>query len=270
MVSENNQLAKLALSCLDLTSLNDSDTDAVIQKLCKQATTEPQTAAVCVEGRFVALAKAAVEGTAVKVATVVNFPFGVSTEEHLKWEIKQALKDGADEIDIVWHYHSFLDGDEKETVDCVKWCISELNVLDPVRKVGLKVILETSALEEKSEDSVARAAQLCLSVSGSDRITFLKTSTGKLASGKGASLTAVKAFCQAIKAKGMPYTVGIKVSGGVRTLEDANAYIELVKEEMGEDYVAPNRFRFGASGLWNALVKELGMDAVNAPTNGSY
>lgn len=267
---------KLGLACLDLTSLNARDTDEVIEKLCNQAKTQPTTAAVCVESRFISLCKKKLEGSGVRVATVVNFPYGVAGQDQIKWEIKNAVQDGADEIDIVWHYHAFLDGDEKEAVDPVQAAIAELERLDPDRKVGLKIILETSELEDKDPSLVERAGQLCLSVPGSHRITFLKTSTGKLSNGKGASLTAARALCRAIKAKGAEARTGVKVSGGVRTAKDASAYISLIAEEMGLEWVAPEKFRIGASGLWNALVTELKAqgvaagEAVEGQGNSSY
>lgn len=193
-------------------------------------------------------------GTAVRVATVVNFPFGVSGDEQIAWEIKHAIADGADEIDIVWHYHAFLDGDDKEAVLPVQTAIAELEKIDTARRIGLKIILETSALEDQAEGLVERAAELCLKVPGArERITFLKTSTGKHSSGKGATLTAARALCRAIKGHGLQGKVGVKVSGGVRTAEDAKAYIDLMREEMGAEWVSPERFRIGASGLWAAL-----------------
>ncbi|KAI9006370.1 deoxyribose-phosphate aldolase [Hyaloraphidium curvatum] len=263
---------KLALACLDLTSLNDGDTEDTIASLCSRAKAEPRTAAVCVEGRFVTLAKELLKDTGVRIATVVNFPYGIASQDQVSWEIRNAIQDGADEVDLVWHYHAFLDGDEKEAVDPVRAAIAELERVDSGGKVGLKIILETGALEVHGSDTVRRAASLCLAVPGSQRITFLKTSTGKLASGAGASCDAVEALCNAIKDAGRQDSVGVKVSGGVRTASDARKYLDLVRHHMGKGWITPERFRFGASGLWNALVEELGVstEVVAASAPASY
>ena len=264
---------QLALRCLDLTSLNDGETEDVISALCTNARREPRTAAVCVEARFIKQGQSELQDSGVRVATVVNFPFGVASNEQVIWEVKHAVLDGADEVDIVWHYHAFLDGDEKEAVEPVRAALAELARVDPDGRVGLKIIVETSALEEKDPTMVQRAGRLCLGLAGApERVKFLKTSTGKLSSGKGASFTAARALCQAIKAEGLHDKVGVKVSGGIRTTGDSAAYIDAMRGEMGPDWVSPERFRIGASGLWSALVGALGQEggAPAASSNGNY
>jgi len=255
-------LAKLGLQCLDLTSLNDNDTDAAIKTLCTQAKSGPaKTAAVCVYPQFVALAKAELKDTDVKVATVVNFPAGDSDAEKVAWETRQAAQDGADEIDVVWNFEAYNAGRLDEAMAPVKAVCQALEEVDSAGSKRVKVIFETGAIPD---GNVEAAAGLVLgNYPGSQRIQFLKTSTGKLASGKGASHGAVDEFAKAIKTS--KKDVGIKVSGGVRSTQDALAYLTQAEKNFGIAWITPGHFRFGASGLWGALSQSLGQkDAMSA------
>lgn len=231
----NLDQTKKILSLIDLTSLNETDTTTNIADLCKKAVTDfGSVAAVCVYPKFVKQVKQALEGTSVKIATVVNFPSGNQTLTLVLSMIKQAIADGANEIDVVLPYTQYLAGDRAYARDFIQSC---KNVCD--KTILLKVILETGALQnskmiaEASMDAIAAGAD------------FLKTSTGKIAIG--ATLEAAKEMLLAIKQTKRP--VGLKISGGVRTLPQALQYIELAEEVMGKGWVSPTTFRLGASQL---------------------
>ena len=231
--------ARRAIACLDLTSLNDGDDDAVIEKLCRRAVTPAgPVAAVCVWPRFVPLCRDRLEGTRVKVCTVVNFPHGRDNEQ-VRDEILPAIADGADEIDVVLPYTALLTGRVAEA----------RAVLDMARlmtgEATLKVILETGRLLTQS--AIREASELAVEA-GAD---FLKTSTGKVAIS--ATLEAAHVLLDVAAAAGRP--VGVKVAGGVRTTEQAAAYLRLADAINGR--AEPSNFRFGASGLLDALLASL-------------
>lgn len=233
-------LARRALGLLDLTDLAEDATEAGARDLCHRATTSPvPVAAICLWPRFVATARAALgENSAVRVATVVNFPAGETALAPVVLETEQALKAGADEIDLVLPWRAFLAGDEamaSAMVREVKGCCGA--------KL-LKVILETGEYPEL--DSVRVASELAIAA-GAD---FIKTSTGKTA--QAASIPAARTMLGVIAAAGRP--VGLKPSGGIRTLADATSYLDLADAIMGPDWATPATFRFGASGLYGALV----------------
>lgn len=236
--STNKQL----ISLLDLTSLDEKDDDLKIIHFCQQAKTPlGHVAAVCIYPRFVKIAHSQLRDTKIHIATVVNFPSGNHGLKLTTEEIQQAIHDGATEIDVVMPYQAYLD-DEKTFVKhfvtiCKLTCGS---------KVLLKVILETSALRKPNIITDA-----CQDVIGAGA-NFLKTSTGKHPNG-GATLEAAEIILNAIKTGG--HNVGLKVSGGIRTLDQALAYVDLAKKIMGENWVSPNTFRIGASTLLQELLK---------------
>ena len=248
-------IARTALACLDLTSLNDADTEREVARLCKRAQgPHGNVAAVCVWPRFAAFARRQLPA-GIAVAAVANFPDGGSDVDAALADVRQIVEAGADEVDLVLPWRALLAGDERSA--------SEL--LSAVRKacarLRLKVILETGELPD--ETSIRGAARLALEA-GAD---FLKTSTGKRA--VGATPAAARVLLQAVDdnaaARGR---VGFKAAGGVRTLADAAVYIALVRGAWGDAAVAPARFRIGASGLLDQIEAFLGGRA--APVAATY
>ncbi|MEN9506602.1 MAG: deoxyribose-phosphate aldolase [Actinomycetota bacterium] len=231
--------ARRVLALVDLTDLGEAPTAEAITQLCRRATgSHGSTAAVCVWPRFVAQAKALLASSGVRVATVVNFPDGGSDADLVVAETRAALAAGADEIDLVMPYRAFLAGHDDVVVtvlDRVRAC-----VVGPAR---LKVILETGAHPDR--DSIARATVLAID-HGAD---FVKTSTGKTS--VSATPDAVRTMLEVIRGSGR--AVGIKPSGGIRTLDDARAYLAIADDVMGASWATPETFRFGASGLLDAL-----------------
>ena len=229
------------LSLLDLTSLNDDDTPAVIDTLCDNATQSiGKVAAVCVYPQFVAQSRARLpENNGINVATVVNFPTGDESLADVLAQTQQALADCANEIDLVFPYKALQQGD---TAAGEEMC-SQIATLVHQHSSSLKVILETGAL---SSAEIAQAAQIAIAA-GAD---FLKTSTGKIA--HGASLEASAILLDQIAQAKQP--VGLKISGGVRDIATAQAYIAQAAAQMGADWVQPENFRIGASSLLKELI----------------
>ena len=222
------EIAKRGLESLDLTSLNDTDSDQTIIDLCAKSHGDfGHTAAVCVWPRFVALAKKELEGTPVRIATVVNFPHGSTDVEATVAETTQAIKDGADEIDVVLPYKAFMSGDKT-----------------------MKVIIESGVLAHA--DLIAEASKLSIEC-GAD---FIKTSTGKTP--VSATPEAANVMLEVIRDSGKP--VGFKASGGVKTTAQAGGYMALADKIMGPEWISLMTFRFGASGLRDALIASLNGD----------
>lgn len=231
--------AKVLISCLDLTSLNESDNDETITALCQKAATPAgPVAAVCVYPRFVPLALQSLSGN-IKIATVVNFPSGGADLSKLETEINRALKAGADEIDCVFPYRRFANGD----IDNSRRYIEHARQLCGSEH-ALKVILETGELQTTSK--IKAATQLCIE-SGAD---FIKTSTGKTKIS--ATPEAANAILETIKTS--KQNVGFKASGGIKTIDDAKKYLVLANAIMGPDWVSPRHFRIGASSLLTNLL----------------
>lgn len=235
--------AARALALLDLTSLNDTDTEETVKTLCAKAHGEfGHTAAVCIWPRFVKRAKEELKGTPVRVATVVNFPHGGTDIEATVAETKQAIADGADEIDVVLPYKAFMDGDTA----------SAKALLDATRKAcagkTMKVIIESGVLAHAN--TIAEASRLSIAC-GAD---FIKTSTGKTP--VSATLEAANVMLEVIRESGKP--VGFKASGGVRSTEQAADYMTLADKIMGPKWISLMTFRFGASGLRDSLLASMG------------
>lgn len=231
--------ARRALALVDLTNLDDHVTAADIDRLCARALgPHGHTAAVCVWPAWVAQAASLVSSTGIKVAAVVNFPAGGNDVEATVAETRQVIAAGADEVDMVLPYRAFLAGD---TVPAEAMLVAVRRAAPAPAK--LKVILETGSYPDLA--MVDRAAWLAIG-HGAD---FIKTSTGKTS--RSATADAVRVMLDRIKRSGLP--VGIKPSGGIRTLDDATIYLELADEIMGPGWATPETFRFGASGLLDAL-----------------
>lgn len=241
------QYALQALQLMDLTSLNEDDTEQVIQTLCaKENNAFATTAAVCVYPQFVQTAKQyfADNGlTGVKVATVTNFPHGNDDVAQAVAETKSAIANGADEVDVVFPYRALMAGNEQVGAELV----SECKKVCEQAGVLLKVIIETGEL--KTPKLIKLASEISID-NGAD---FIKTSTGKVA--VNATLESAKIMLTAIKDSGKP--VGFKAAGGVRTSEDARDYLQLAETIMGADWITADTFRFGASGLLGSLLATL-------------
>lgn len=230
-------------SLIDLTSLNDTDNAEVISALCQKAILpKAHVAAVCIYPQFIEQAKKILSKTPVKIATVVNFPDGTNSLDDVVGEIKTSIQHGADEIDVVFPYSLYLQGHKEEAYNFIRTCKATCG-----EKILLKVILETGALEDS-----ATITEVSYNVchAGAD---FLKTSTGKIAIG--ATIEAAEAMLQTIKK--IPRPIGFKVSGGVRTIDQAMQYVELAAHIMGEKWVTPQHVRIGASQLADSIISKI-------------
>ena len=240
-----SEAARIALRCLDLTRLGDDDTPADIEALCRRATGPfGPVAAVCVWPRFAVLARQHLPA-GIAVAAVANFPAGGTDVDAALVDVRQIVAAGAQEVDLVLPWRALRDGDGA----------SAARLLDAVRRacegLTLKVILESGELRD--ETLVTRAAQLALA-QGAD---FLKTSTGKTP--HGATPQALRLMLQAIAGdKRSRHKVGVKASGGVRSVVDALPYMALVREVLGADALNARRFRIGASSLLDDIELLLG------------
>ncbi len=247
----------LGIRCTDLTTLEGKDSQGRVRSLCAKAITPrpgwpgvPSVAAVCVYPNLVPAARAAVEGTGVKVASVATaFPSGLSKLEIKLADTADAIASGADEIDMVIDRGAFLAGHEREVFDEIvavrSLCASA------AREVHLKVILETGELG--SYDNIRRASDLALEA-GAD---FIKTSTGKV--GTNATFPTALVMCEALRdfARRTGERRGLKVAGGVRTTKQALTYLVIVKETLGDAWLDPGKFRIGASSLLDDLLMQL-------------
>jgi deoxyribose-phosphate aldolase len=236
---------------MDLTSLSGDESPADIAALCDRAVrpdpgdpTAPSVAAICVYPRFLGAARERLSQTDVRLAAVAGgYPSGVATIEERVEEIERALADGAQEIDTVL---------DRMALGAAEGEPAALEQLRASRRAAgeatLKVILETGALD--SPDLIREAAELAIDA-GAD---FLKTSTGKI--GLGASPGAAREMMIAVREAftASRRAVGVKVAGGIRSVEQALGYIEIAREVLGEEWLDPERFRIGASSLLSALV----------------
>ncbi|RDI59421.1 deoxyribose-phosphate aldolase [Microvirga subterranea] len=234
------ETAQRALRCLDLTDLTDTCTDQAIDALCAKAV-DPRgpVAAVCVWPQFVKRAQDNLKGSPVRIATVVNFPAGGEDVGRVSDDVQEALSDGANEIDLVLPYEAVRRGDHgiaTEMIEAVRDLVDQGRLL--------KVILETGELKEPA--LVETASRLAIEA-GAD---FIKTSTGKTP--VSATPQAAEIMLNAIKASGRP--VGLKPSGGIRTLADAKIYFDLADRIMGPGWATPRTFRIGASSVYDALI----------------
>lgn len=245
----NKDNYKLIHSCVDLTSLNPTDHIDHIYNFVKEVNeldennpSIPPVAALCVYPNFVKVVKETLTVQDVSIACVSgSFPSSQSFLETKIVETGLAVEDGADEIDIVLHLGNFLAGNYQEVADEIQ------EIKSVCRNKKLKVILETGALQKA--ENIQRAAILSLYCDAD----FIKTSTGK--EYPGASLESVYVMCHVLKEYHTKYGIkrGLKVSGGIRTTDDAVKYLCLVKEILGEEWMNSKLFRIGAS----SLIKDL-------------
>lgn len=228
---------------LDLTSLEATDTDETVRALCRRAI-QAKVGAVCVYGRFVQTAAAALDGSAIPVAAVaMGFPHGQSPLAARLLEVELAVADGAREIDIVIQRGEALN----DRWDSVYREIAAARQAAP--DVCLKVILETGEL--RCSERIYRASRVAIDA-GAD---FIKTSTGK--GSVGATPAAAATMLQAIADSGQP--VGFKAAGGIRTIPAALCYQLLAEAILEIDTIDATRLRIGASSLLNVLAQPLGL-----------
>ncbi|MCL2420146.1 MAG: deoxyribose-phosphate aldolase [Conexibacteraceae bacterium] len=243
---------RLAVSMIDLTTLEGADTPGKVRQLCAKAVCPapslpeiPSVAAVCVYPALVAVAREALAGTGVRTASVATgFPAGqVSLEAKLR-DTDDAVAAGADEIDMVISREAFLAGDDPRVMREIE------RVKEACGDAHLKVILETAELG--SYDHVRHASMLAMAA-GAD---FIKTSTGKAAAGAtpGVCLVMLEAIRDHADRTGR--IVGFKAAGGVSTSKAALHRLVLVKETLGDDWLTPDRFRIGASSVLNDLLMQ--------------
>jgi deoxyribose-phosphate aldolase len=243
----------LALRCCDLTTLEGSDTPGKIRQLASKAIRPapgdpsiPSVAALCIYPRLVPVAAEALRGSGVHLASVAtSFPSGQVPLEMRLEEIRRAVADGADEIDIVISRGAFLAGDESASYEEVAGSV------EAAGDAHVKTILETGELG--SYDRIRRASLIAMTA-GSH---FIKTSTGKIS--ESATLPSALVMAEAIRdfAEFTGQVVGLKVAGGIRASKDAIRYLVIVHETLGDDWLDPDRFRIGASSVVNDLLMQI-------------
>ncbi|MDC9723723.1 MAG: deoxyribose-phosphate aldolase [Urechidicola sp.] len=244
---------KLALSMIDLTTLEGKDTKGKVQQLCYKAMHShdtlkdiPTVAAICVYPTYVAIAKEALKGSGIQAASVATaFPSGNSKLQVKLDDTKYAVEQGADEIDMVISRGEFLTGNYQYVYDEI------VAVKKACGKAHLKVILETGELD--TLDNVRKASEIAM-YAGAD---FIKTSTGKIQPAATMQVTyvmfdAIKDFY--LKTGKM---IGMKPAGGISTSKIALQYLVMLNEMLGEKWMNKEYFRFGASSLANDILMQL-------------
>lgn len=246
-MSDLKSAALRALKLMDLTTLNDDDTDEKVIALCHDAKSPVgNTAAICIYPRFIPIARKTLrqQGTPdIRIATVTNFPHGNDDIEIAVAETKAAVAYGADEVDVVFPYRALIAGNEDVGFELVKQCKAACG------DILLKVIIETGEL--KQESLIKKASEIAIKA-GAD---FIKTSTGKVP--VNATPEYARMMLEVIRDMGVAGTVGFKPAGGVRSAEDAAAYLAMADEILGADWADNMHYRFGASSLLTNLLNTL-------------
>jgi deoxyribose-phosphate aldolase len=247
------QALHLALSMIDLTTLEGKDSPGKVKQLCYKASHLhdsfpglPNVAAICVYPTMVAIAKKALAGTGIKVASVATaFPSGMADMHAKLDEVKSVIDAGADEVDMVISRGKFLRGDYQYVSDEIA------QVKDACGETHLKVILETGELV--TLDNVRLASDIAME-SGAD---FIKTSTGKVS--PAATPPVVLTMLEAIRdfQTKTGKKIGMKPAGGIGQAKQAIQYLVMIKETLGHDWLSPDLFRFGASSLANDLLMQI-------------
>jgi deoxyribose-phosphate aldolase len=242
----------MAISMVDLTTLEGADTPGRVRSLCTKALrpdprdlTVPSVAAVCVYPDLVAQARSVLGDARVAVASVATaFPSGRASMAVKLLDVADAVDAGADEIDMVIDRGAFLSGHLGQVFDEI------VAVKQACGEAHLKVILETGELV--TYDNVRRASWLAM-LAGAD---FIKTSTGKVS--VNATPPVALVMLEAVRdfAETTGRVVGVKVAGGIRSTKDAMKYLVIVNETVGSSWLTPQRFRFGASSLLNDLLMQ--------------
>lgn len=268
---------QLAMAMVDLTTLEGKDSPEKVRGLCHKAIRPddghpalvglgvPSVAAVCVYPSLVAVAKQALTGSSVKVASVATgFPSGQYPLSVRIRDTEEAVRDGADEIDMVINRGAFHSGRYVEVAEEIrefKAVCSASESLGGPRHVHLKVILETGELE--TYDNVRRASDLAIEAlladggDGPAGTGFIKTSTGKVtpAATMPVTLVMLEAIRDCYLQTGR--MIGMKPAGGIRTAKEALHYLVMVKETLGDRWLHPDWFRFGASALANDILRQM-------------
>ena len=244
---------KLALSMIDLTTLEGKDTPGKVKQLCYKAIHPhdqlkglPKVAAVCVYPTYVSLAKKELKGSGISVASVATaFPSGQSSLKTKLSDTVFAVDQGADEIDMVISRGEFLAGNYEFVYDEIA------AIKEACGKAHLKVILETGELD--TLDNVRKASELAMHA-GAD---FIKTSTGKIQ--PAATLPVTYVMLDAIKDFYLKTgkMIGMKPAGGISNSKIALQYLVMLNEGLGEKWMNKNYFRFGASSLANDILMQL-------------
>lgn len=256
---------KLAVSMIDLTTLEGKDTPGKVEAMCQKARWPheradiPSCAAVCVYPNLVPVAKRALEGSTVKVASVATaFPSGLSPLDVKLADTRRAVELGADEIDMVIDRGAMLMGDYGKVFDEIA------AIKDACGPAHLKVILETGELG--TYDVVRKASQIAM-LAGAD---FIKTSTGKItpAATPPVTLVMLEAIRDFFYKTGK--RIGMKPAGGIRTAKQALHYLVMVKETLGDGWLDPDMFRFGASVLLNDVLMQLEKERTGAYQGSDY
>jgi deoxyribose-phosphate aldolase len=257
---------RLAVSMMDLTTLEGADTPGKVEAMCSKARRPdpadpevPPVAAVCVYSSLVAVAKRALAGSGVKVASVATaFPSGQASMAVRLADVADAVDAGADEVDMVISRGAFLAGRYREVFEEI------LMVKEACGAAHLKVILETAELG--TYDNVRRASMLAMAA-GAD---FIKTSTGKVQ--PAATLPVTLVMLEAIRDfhDRTGRMVGMKPAGGIRTAKQAIQYLVLVNETLGGAWLSPDWFRIGASSLLNDCLMQLAKERSGRYQSGDY
>jgi deoxyribose-phosphate aldolase len=257
---------RLAISMIDLTTLEGKDSEGKVRQLCQKAMhplagdpTVPPCAAVCVYPNWVAAARRELAGSRVRVASVATgFPAGLVPLAVKLDETRRAAEAGADEIDMVIDRGAFLSGHYAAVFDEIA------AVKDAAGDAHLKVILETGELA--TYDNVRRASQLAIAA-GAD---FIKTSTGKVQ--PAATPPVVLVMLEAIRDHYLAggRRIGMKPAGGIRTTKQALHLLVLVKETLGDAWLTPDLFRIGASTLVTDLLMQLTKEATGRYQSEDY
>lgn len=256
-MSDLKQAAQRAISLMDLTTLNDNDTDQKVIDLCHKALTPAgHTAAVCIYPRFIPIARKTLKALGaedIRIATVTNFPHGNDDIEIAVAETKAAVAYGADEVDVVFPYRALMAGNETVGFELVKACKAACG-----DQALLKVIIESGEL--KTPELIRRASEIAIDA-GAD---FIKTSTGKVP--VNATLEAAEIMLTVISEKDTK--VGFKPAGGVRDAAAAAEFLGTAERILGNDWVSARTFRFGASSLLASLLHTLELAEAPVATQG--
>jgi len=257
---------KLILSMIDLTTLEGQDTPGKVLQLCRKAVHLhdalpglPHVAAVCVYPNMVGVAREALAGSGIKIASVATaFPSGMSSLEVKLADTRMAVEAGADEIDMVISRGAFLAGEYRHVFDEI------VAVREACGDAHLKVILETGELG--TLDRVRRASVLAMHA-GAD---FIKTSTGKIQPAATMQVTLV--MLQAIRDfyRETGRMVGMKPAGGISSAKLAIHYLVMLRETLGNAWMTPEWFRFGASSLANDVLMQIAKQTTGAYQSPDY
>jgi deoxyribose-phosphate aldolase len=252
---------RMAVSMTDLTTLEGKDTPGKIESLCRKAVRPcddpavPQVAAVCVYPSMVRHAKACIGATGVKVASVATaFPSGQTHYRTRLAEVRGAVADGADEVDMVINRGAFLSGEFAKVQDEIAGVVAACGA------AALKVILEVSELE--TFDKIRMASFLAMGVLRPG--DFIKTSTGKttLNATLGNNQVMIEAIRDFHADTGIP--IGMKPAGGIKTAKQSLHFLIAVKETLGDAWLTRKRYRFGASSLLNDLLRQIEKERTGA------